>query len=549
MKNSKKLQNTILLVMLCFTLIPLLIFGSWIMYDTSHKIEDIMQKDISIIGENHIRSIDNFCEGQKIAMEMMSKLSIVQDSVQLSLAGEYEGNEYLDNYLLMCRDSNACVDSISVIDRDYHVVSSSEDVEIGEISMLKNSREAYKTGEFYISRVMQRGGEDGILRDVIAFLGIYDGEELIGYIVEEISTDYFDSMRNDAMLGDHAMIFLIDDAQQEITVGGTGNAGEEISLSAEGGREFQRVWKAVDLEENPTGSFVCEIEGSRWLVYYSGVDYTDWSVRVCEDIGYYTKQTSQMQLLVIIALAGCILVILLCGSLLSRYLVEPISNIVGTLKKVKDEKDYSARVKVSNDKMELYFVAEQINGMLEIIEKEALKEKEIQQNLSKLADKDALTEINNKRSIESIMEKETQKAQKQGSRIAIGFMDIDDFKQFNTKYGHHVGDQVLRFVASLLTKEINGSVGRVGGDEFTFCITSDKAISELETTLEHFISTMNNGITLRERNGEKVSIGCSIGVVVASGDEDAYVGLLGKADKAMYSAKNQGKNCYSITRL
>ena len=52
------------------------------------------------------------------------------------------------------------------------------------------------------------------------------------------------------------------------------------------------------------------------------------------------------------------------------------------------------------------------------------------------------------------------------TRVAVGFLDIDNFRDYNTLYGHQEGDRVIRFVASILKENINGIVGRNGGDEF-----------------------------------------------------------------------------------
>ena len=53
-------------------------------------------------------------------------------------------------------------------------------------------------------------------------------------------------------------------------------------------------------------------------------------------------------------------------------------------------------------------------------------------------------------------------------RISAGFLDIDDFKDYNTNYGHQEGDNVIKFVANTLKENFKGEVGRNGGDEFVF---------------------------------------------------------------------------------
>lgn len=60
-------------------------------------------------------------------------------------------------------------------------------------------------------------------------------------------------------------------------------------------------------------------------------------------------------------------------------------------------------------------------------------------------------------------------AEKDG-QITLGFLDIDHFKDFNTYFGHQVGDKVLQFVSAVLKEQLKGEIGRVGGDEFFFVL-------------------------------------------------------------------------------
>ena len=134
---------------------------------------------------------------------------------------------------------------------------------------------------------------------------------------------------------------------------------------------------------------------------------------------------------------------------------------------------------------------------------------------------------------------------KRKSRIAIGFLDIDDFRNFNTMYGHRVGDQVIRFVASTLEKLIDGEVGRMGGDEFVFFISNESTIDAISDVLNEFLDMMQAGIGLRDK-GTRAVVTCSVGVVIAQGEDLDRAALIEKADEAMYVAKEHGKNTYHI---
>ena len=101
------------------------------------------------------------------------------------------------------------------------------------------------------------------------------------------------------------------------------------------------------------------------------------------------------------------------------------------------------------------------------------KEKERQQKLLQMAENDPLTGIKNKKAIEKEMLSMVQRAVESHEQITFGFVDIDDFRDYNTNYGHQEGDAVIQFVAQTLKENIHGAVGRIGGDEFAFCYAGE----------------------------------------------------------------------------
>lgn len=80
-----------------------------------------------------------------------------------------------------------------------------------------------------------------------------------------------------------------------------------------------------------------------------------------------------------------------------------------------------------------------------------------------------------KKKIEIKKDKKILQAQaEKDGQITLGFLDIDYFKDFNTYFGHQVGDKVLQFVSAVLKEQLKGKIGRVGGDEFIFCFVGKK---------------------------------------------------------------------------
>ena len=136
--------------------------------------------------------------------------------------------------------------------------------------------------------------------------------------------------------------------------------------------------------------------------------------------------------------------------------------------------------------------------------------------------------------------------------MAVLFVDVDDFKAFNTNYGHSVGDQALLYIASVLAHETGGIVGRIGGDEFLTIIENQERLAMLESCLEWVNDPARSQFVLRG-SGEVLPIACSIGVVFVDfngscPEEITAERLENLADAAMYEAKNNGKCGYIIKR-
>ncbi|WP_292663374.1 sensor domain-containing diguanylate cyclase [Nitratifractor sp.] len=121
--------------------------------------------------------------------------------------------------------------------------------------------------------------------------------------------------------------------------------------------------------------------------------------------------------------------------------------------------------------------------------------------------------------------------------FAVGVVDIDNFKQINDRYGHLIGDDVLRSFAKLLRREIDGKgeVARWGGEEFLLLIHTDseKEAIELCEKIRRRIAA--------QRFDPVPGLTASCGVTMRKGDENLE-SLLARADKALYRAKGEGKN-------
>ena len=185
-----------------------------------------------------------------------------------------------------------------------------------------------------------------------------------------------------------------------------------------------------------------------------------------------------------------------------------------------------------------------IQRMCQDITEERRQQEEAIFRAEEKATLDPMTQIKNKRAIESITRARIKEAVEKNLSIAVGFVDIDNFRNYNTLYGHLQGDEVIKYVVSVLKETIKGDVGRNGGDEFTFCMLN-VTYDEVESAMKAMHQKLNVGIPVLE-TGEIIPTPCSIGVVIERKQDMDYEQLVKSSDEAMYQAKENGKNTYFI---
>jgi diguanylate cyclase (GGDEF)-like protein len=167
------------------------------------------------------------------------------------------------------------------------------------------------------------------------------------------------------------------------------------------------------------------------------------------------------------------------------------------------------------------------------------------QVIEKLAYYDSLTNLPNRvlfrdRAIIAI-----KNAKRYDSKIAIMFLDLDNFKNVNDTLGHSIGDQLLIHVAKLLEDILrdNDTVSRVGGDEFTILLTDINSKEDAKNIAEKIFAALAGEHKI---NGYELLISTSIGISVFPDTGDDIDTLIRNADTAMYEAKKNNKNNYKI---
>ena len=157
--------------------------------------------------------------------------------------------------------------------------------------------------------------------------------------------------------------------------------------------------------------------------------------------------------------------------------------------------------------------------------------------LQKLALKDELTSLGNRRQFDETLEKTISTAQRNGESVAMMVLDLDKFKPVNDKHGHAEGDKVLMQVADAISRSLRSSdhAFRFGGDEFC-CITSNTNKQANELIVKRIQKAIAADPLL-----QKHGVSASFGMAMLDLQDDVGA-FFNRADEALYQAKQQGRN-------
>jgi len=169
--------------------------------------------------------------------------------------------------------------------------------------------------------------------------------------------------------------------------------------------------------------------------------------------------------------------------------------------------------------------------------------KAAEERLNQLAFYDSLTGLPNRTLFNDRLVVALGHAQRNSSRMALLFMDLDRFKVVNDTMGHAIGDELLVEVSVRLQAAVRNAdtVSRLGGDEFTIVLENLSRSEEAALIATKIIKSLSNPFVLRAQH---VYVGASIGISVFPFDGTNAEDLVKKADTAMYKAKENGRNRY-----
>jgi len=167
--------------------------------------------------------------------------------------------------------------------------------------------------------------------------------------------------------------------------------------------------------------------------------------------------------------------------------------------------------------------------------------------MAHMAQHDALTDLPNRVLLSDRLSQAVLTSQREGSRFAVMFIDLDHFKQINDTLGHVAGDQLLRIVAGrlgALLREVD-TVSRVGGDEFVLLLSGIETPGDAAEVAGKILRTVAQPCQVA---GQTLAVSSSVGIALYPEDGDSGDALIRASDAAMYRAKQSGRNQFRFHR-
>jgi diguanylate cyclase len=158
--------------------------------------------------------------------------------------------------------------------------------------------------------------------------------------------------------------------------------------------------------------------------------------------------------------------------------------------------------------------------------------------------RDALTTVWNRRAFDKMLAHQAQEAQRKGWPLSLILTDIDHFKKINDRFGHQIGDEVIRLVAATLSRNVKGkdTVARYGGEEFAV-ILPDASLENALSVAQQIKRQLETQRWSQKRDGQTLgTVTASFGVAQLQ-PKESKDGLLQRTDKKLYDAKARGRNC------
>lgn len=214
---------------------------------------------------------------------------------------------------------------------------------------------------------------------------------------------------------------------------------------------------------------------------------------------------------------------------------------------IKPFEDLELVISAAHRAMESVQLSEEKDQLLQTLTQKNEELKQANERLQEIAIRDGLTGLFNHRYFQEILTREVARSARYGNQLSLLFVDVDDFKKYNDTHGHQVGDTLLRQLSHIIMGAMREGdvVARYGGEEFVV-ILPETDLEYAKKVGEKLRALVEEHPFRGEESQPEGKVTISLGVADWSSVRDTAAKIIHDADQALYSAKNEGKNCVRV---
>lgn len=268
-------------------------------------------------------------------------------------------------------------------------------------------------------------------------------------------------------------------------------------------------------------------------------------IGLAQPLSNVLKQADALGVVVLQLVLGLSLIGILIAMVVARAVTRPINAMSLAVQEFALDHRQTALPAIGR-RDEIGVLARSFTQMQEAIHQQLEALQEGREELAHMARHDVLTGLPNRRAFHDRLEHALSRAQRSGEHFALFFIDVDNFKSINDRFGHQGGDAVLKIVALRLvaTTRKADAVARLGGDEFVVLLENPSHREDIVQIAEKLLDSVRTPILHR---GMELQVGFSIGISMYPDDGRTATELMARADRAMYEAKGAGRNGFRFS--
>ncbi len=433
-------------------------------------------------------------------------------------------SKVIAEYLVLVQSQFQEYQRLQVLDNIGFPVAQSHETTAG-ITLPDNWQEQLQQNKMIIGET-----DSGDLSTEPTFLiatPIFSHEQgFLGLLATEFSIKWLDSVINSIALSESTHLSLLN-KDGSFLISGKMIQKPEPMMSPDRNR-FKKLYDTpMEL------STYMNANGTKVVGLFTPLPHLPWGIVMEKNYTQVFAEVLALKNITLSILAILLSVVGIAAFILSYSILSPLKKLINGAIQVADG-DLNVKLPVQN-RDELGFTISVFNDMVVRLRKN-------HDELEKLSTVDALTGLSNRKRLMEMFALHIKRYARHQTPFTILMADLDHFKQVNDCYGHLAGDAVLISIGKLFSEMLRSidTAGRYGGEEFLIILDDIKEQEALQTAERIRQAVEQNEVTA---DGKTIKVTVSIGVATINNDIDMQDGrLIGKADKALYEAKRNGRN-------